>query len=306
MITTTATDLAAAKSDLPALLAALDLTGQRPSNHHKCRFCGDRTGLSVYQTEAGWRFRCHCCGVNGTVIDALVLTDGLPAAEVCRRLAGSGATSYPRSTPRPALPTGPVIPVPDRERLDAYQCGCIGHLVERNPVAVKYAKRRGLDVDVLLRFCVGFDPGRQCWAFPIEHGGNIVATKLHREDPPPDVPKSGWATFGTLPPEKPKHGLATFFPVVEAFPKADPLFLFEGELKALAAICAGRAATAPTAGAGFTWRPWHLERLRGRRVAVVFDDDAAGLTFRDKTLAALQAIACELRAVTFGRMVNRD
>ena len=73
-----------------------------------------------------------------------------------------------------------------------------------------------------------------------------------------------------------------------------------GELKALAIISTGRAATSITGGENHRWTPGQVARLRGRNIVVVFDDDAAGHSFRDKTIQALRNVALEIRAITFG------
>jgi len=306
--------LATAKNDLAALLDVLGLTGQRAGNHHPCRYCGNKDALSVSQSESGWRFKCHSCQATGSIVDALALAEGLPASEVCKRLAGPGAPR--RSQPKPAAPVTPkepAPPVPDLARLNRLFEVAFLNIIEGR--ADRWLAKRGITRNVIeaapnLGFVERADI--KGWTRPLENAwlirvclpdGQAVALKAHRENPQDGTPKSLWLPFGLQPAEKPRHGFATLWPPPEWFSPAERLFITEGELKAAALISCGKYATAPTTGADFRWHPWHTKRLAGRRVCIVWDDDEAGRKFRDNTTAALRNAVSELRAVTFGRKV---
>lgn len=81
---------------------------------------------------------------------------------------------------------------------------------------------------------------------------------------------------------------------------SDWLFLTPGELKSLACLSAGLNATSITAGESHRWTRAMIERLAGRRVAILYDDDAAGRDFRDRTIEALKFRCAELKTITFG------
>lgn len=83
------------------------------------------------------------------------------------------------------------------------------------------------------------------------------------------------------------------------------LILNPGELKALACVSAGLHSTAITAGESHKWTRSLVERLSGRRVAILYDDDTAGVDFRDRTISVLQRRCIELKAITFGKGSNR-
>jgi len=182
-------------------------------------------------------------------------------------------------------------------------------------------------------------PVRNTWAIPIPAvEGNVLAVKLHKERPSEGEPKSLWCPFGTQQnprTRKPRHAYLTLFPPPEwpceewneaseraaimefdggqPRPQAEQelgldrgwLYLCPGELKALAIIGAGRSATSVTAGESHRWVPATANRLSGSRVCIVFDDDAAGLRFRDMTIAALRPVVEDLKAITFGQKGER-
>jgi hypothetical protein len=107
-----------------------------------------------------------------------------------------------------------------------------------------------------------------------------------------------------LPADKPRHGFATLWPPPETFDVAEKLYLLPGELKALAVLGAGRAATSITAGESTRWTPGLLARLAGRRVVIVYDDDPSGIRFLATTTAALKGWAASVSKATFGRKVG--
>jgi len=85
-------------------------------------------------------------------------------------------------------------------------------------------------------------------------------------------------------------------------PRSDDwIFLAPGELKSLALLSAGLPATSVTTGEGMRWTRHMVSRLEGRKVCVVFDDDAAGHEWRDETVAALRTRVPDLRTITYGR-----
>jgi hypothetical protein len=199
--------------------------------------------------------------------------------------------------------------VPDRERLARLVEHGIGNLDK--PETAQFLNKRGFTAELCARYCVGFMPWLRftgwkralpnVWTIPISDAvGRVLAVKLHRERPPEGCPKGLWAPFGTEPPDKPRHGWPSLWPAPETFGKSDVLYLLPGELKALAVLGTGRAATSPTAGEAGRWTPGLLARLAGRPIVIVFDDDDAGRRWRDATLAALKPLAVSLRAVSFG------
>lgn len=138
----------------------------QPAQHHKSFLRDERHGsLSVWMDDAGAiRWRDHGTGDGGSVIDAAAMLWRCTDAEAIRRLleaAGhspgqnghNGQNSRPdcRSvhSGRSVTPShGPksAPPKPDRERLRAFLAEARRHALEGHPDAVRYAKRRGLEL----------------------------------------------------------------------------------------------------------------------------------------------------------------
>lgn len=81
----------------------------------------------------------------------------------------------------------------------------------------------------------------------------------------------------------------------------DWIYLLPGELKALAMRSAGFKAISISTGENWKWARAHVNRLRGRRLCIVYDDDPKGKEFNADTIAALAAHCAELKSITFGR-----
>jgi len=220
-----------------------------------------------------------------------------------------------------------ALPVLDEARamrlIDA-ACANIEQLAVRMPWlhhrGVSFEVVRALRVGFLLELVFAEWPGWQlgpAWVLPITDGsGKIIALKLHREFPQ-SGPKALWAPFGTT--TKPGsgsrlNGFSTLWPPPELFAPVNEgkggllddvdrtwLNLLPGELKALAVLSAGQAATSITPGEGFRWTPAFVKRLAPFQVRLIYDDDAAGAKFRDATIRALRGRVVDLKAISFGR-----
>jgi hypothetical protein len=297
------------KHDLHALLNILGL--ERHGNHCACVFCSSDNAMSVFQGDDAWAFKCHSCGAAGDLITAVALIERCTRAEAFERL--GIAINRPIATIR-ARPD-PAPPVPDRDRVQQLFEKALATVLEGR--ADRWLAKRGITAEFIGRHAIlGFVERVAItdWKWQLVNAwiirictpnGDCVALKGHREDPPPKISKSCWLPFGTTPADKPRHGFATLWPPPE-WPLAESewLYLCPGELKAAAVLSAGRAATSITTGESFRWTPGAVQRLAGRRVCVVFDDDEAGHRFRDNTLKALAGHAADLKAITFGKEGN--
>lgn len=280
-----------------------------------CPAHGDRNASLNVDQGAGGRvvMRCYAGCPTEAILAALGLEwghlfpDGRPYRD-------------PNAPPPKPLPpvqaraVEPVEPKPERDLVERI----IGHALEnvQKEAANRWLDKRGLSVETCLRFQVGFMPWIRfakwrgpipnVWIIPILNAdGQVVALKMHREEPPEGYAKGSWAPVGTEPADKPRHGFATLWPPPESFDVAEKLYLLPGELKALAVLGAGRAATSITAGEATRWTPGLLARLAGRRVVIVYDDDQAGVKFLSTTSAALKGWAASVSKATFGRKGNK-
>ena len=202
----------------------------------------------------------------------------------------------------------------------------------RRGISLQTAEAYGLGFVQRVKFAGWAREVINSWVIPVTDGlGEVRAVKLHREEPEAGSPKGLWAPLGTARDPisgKLRHGYATLYPPPEPY-RADweeraavrefeaglardgaelfasgdcPwLYLCGGELKALAVVGAGHWATSVTTGESFTWTPGTTQRLANLRLCIVYDDDPAGHRFREASLVALQGVAADLKAITFGR-----
>jgi hypothetical protein len=264
--------------------------------------------LNIDQGDGGRVIlRCYAGCETKNVLESLGLTWGhlFPDGAPYRTSGGPKLEPLP---PRPKI-VEPVPPVPDADLLQRI----IGHALDgvQTDAAWPWLKKRGVSVETCLKWCVGYMPWirfkgwrgamPRCWVIPVsDSAGNVVALKLHREQPPEGFQKGSWAPIGTQPADKPRHGFATFWPAPESFPASEKLYLLPGELKALAVLGAGRSAISITAGEGMRWTPGLMRRIEGRRVVIVYDDDEAGRRFLIQTTSALRGWVASLSRLTFG------
>ena len=285
------------KNDRMLLLRTLGIPGYAGDNHLPCKWCAaelgrDKKSISVWRAPDAWAWKCHRCSRGGTIVDALAEVEGISAAEAIKRLCPR-EESWHTSAPRPS----PFPPLTDAQRreMTLFIERCMVPVLTEQPMVCRYAKKRGLNLTTLCNYCVGFDVEERRWIFPVaDVKSRVRGVKFHAEES--DF-KSGWVRFA---PKPAKCGWTTFFPLPEAFPEGPPLAIAEGELKALALLSGGLAATAPVTGAGFAWPEHQARRFRGRDIIVVYDDDEPGRAFRDRTAKALHGIARKVSSYSYG------
>ena len=110
------------------------------------------------------------------------------------------------------------------------------------------------------------------------------------------------------PPAKPKNGTATLYPPPERWKKPPQFFVTPGELKALALIAKGFAATSPTVGEGGAMKARLVQRIvdiEPERVYVVFDNDKAGRDWRDKMIETLEKAGLHASGFAFTDKATR-
>lgn len=297
------------KRDISVLLNVLNL--DRAGNHCPCRFCGSSDAISVQKGDNGAYFYCHACEAKGDVFRALALADGISNGAAIQRLTGNAKATFPRRNANfvPTLPREPVAPVPNTQLCNDLFALAVENILQGR--ADNRMKARGIHstawneahpilgwVDRLV--VPGWKyPLTNAWLFRVTDAKwDWVTLKAHKEKPF-DGPKSLFLPVGTEPADKPRHYFPTFWPPPEAFEPSEQLYLFEGELKAAAALAEGLAATSPTVGAGHKWTPGQIERFKGRSVFIVFDDDKAGHKFKNNALAALLGRIAEIKSGTF-------
>ena len=92
------------KRDRTALFDVLKEAGANiRGNNITCPLCDDKhPSAGIYSTSEGdYRFKCHKCGFNGSILDVIVKVDGLDVSEVFQRLRGD---SRPQKKPPTIYP----------------------------------------------------------------------------------------------------------------------------------------------------------------------------------------------------------
>jgi len=294
---------------------------------HECDGGPHKPSLSIGEGRDGRiLLRCLAGCSLAAVLGALKLTlaDLFPSNVPRRRFSRCRQPAHAHKA-KPA-----AVPVPDMARVDRLVGAACANL-ERVEMRRRWLYHRGIRIEVVRALRVGFLerlefaewPGWEVgpvWVLPItDVGGTIRGVKLHRESPA-RPPKCFWCPFGTAIDARTgrkRHAFPTLWPPPEFFtPGRDGqagllaevdrtwLNLLPGELKTLAVLSAGQAATSITAGEGFRWTPTFVKRLKPFRVRLVYDDDPAGIEFRDATISALRDRVIDLKAITLGRKVG--
>jgi hypothetical protein len=276
------------------LLHTLGADQAADSGHIQCPFHADNVGsLSIWVDEDGiWRWTCHAgCG-TGTYLDAARrkgTASNLPL-EVMRQLGRM------RRGDRKTL-----VPVPGKGTLDLM---LQGKTLDQGSLEL-LSKTRRVSAQVAEHYYLCRDS--YYWLIPIFHPDKdeICAVKMHAIFPD-QTPKSKWMPIGTVPAERPKHGIATLYPRPEWWTPMIRLFIMPGELKALRMISMGHQAVSPTSGESFSWPEREIKRIKGFRCTVVYDDDPAGIEFKDRTTQKLRNGGIPCQSITAGRQKLKE
>jgi len=250
---------------------------------------------------------CHA----GCSPEAVVSAMGLRMSDLFEPKTRTAAPHMPRRvyTPHESL-------VPDKQRFRDLEREadfgrhCRGDLNADEDVLAYLWQRRGIGPATACAWGVGATKIRRnasgkilgvTWTLPImSHLGArpLIGIKLHRDPPRGRQPKGGWYT----------QGGAALFPLPEAqgLSPASEIVLCEGELKALAYLEAGIAATSPATGSSQPWTREMSARFRG--LAVVLDPDReeskAAETFVENATRALFGVARSVE-ICYGKENDR-
>ena len=202
---------------------------------------------------------CHACGYKATsVVGVLADKEQLPFKDALRE-------AY-------SLFVAPLVP-------EDYVAACHKALMKDPYLLAILEERRAILPATARKFELGWDTKKQRLVIPVrDESGWCVNTRLHD-------------TKGVHPPAMKILSYAKGFGSARLWPQwqvqlPGPVFVFEGEMDAMAAHSQGLAALSVTGGAS-TWREEWTRALRGRRVYVVPDMDKAGLKGADKKVESL-------------------
>lgn len=244
--------------------------------------------LSIATGEGG-RVLMHCHA--GCTPEAIVAAVGLKLPDL---FPSNGAV--PKFT-RPTAPKDKAEPPRDLGQEAEFSVNCRDDLSANEDALAYLWRRRGIGCRTASDWAVGVTDIRldsagvivgATWTLPIlSHVSPrpLIGVKLHRDPPRPGQSKGGWLV----------RGGAALFPLPEAqgLHRGAEIILCEGELKALAYIEAGLAATSLTTGAATRWTLDMAQRFAGLTVVIDPDheDSKAALDFVSNAARALSRVA---------------
>jgi hypothetical protein len=311
-------DLSEIKGSVEHLMAILGMEGQRPKRSMKCPFHQDSSpSFSIWREQSKWFWKCHKgCG-SGTVIDAVMVRDGLNTpAEAVRAIERELGMNVYRDEDY-------VEPVLDQAKCEHLITAAHTTLMDDFDLQETYMLgKRGIeDLEVMRKYRIGFREKLRfkkwrtwcfdAWVIPITRAdGTLFGIKLHIEKRHSGrhntkIPKNLWAPYGTYPKDGPKNGGLTLWPPPESFRHAADLYLCPGELKALAMIGAGCKATSITAGEGGKFPARLARRLAAvnpGRIIVPLDNDETGHRFFNAVKDALQKFHMQVLSIDFSEV----
>ncbi|MBE7462885.1 MAG: hypothetical protein HS116_05245 [Planctomycetes bacterium] len=339
-MTTPLLDLAGLRADRAALVGLLESAGAEfRGDKCRCIFHDDRTpSAGVYESDGGWRFKCHGCGVGGDYVDVLALVNKSDARTEIKRIkhyfepAARERELRGKADPVANLPQGTKardeaakvvnvsprsvehasrVPVVDVARMQRFSEALSRRQIEHADTQTAPLAARGISREIACAYGIShFDTLRfaewareitDVWAIPIPTpDSEYRGVKLHRERVE-NGPKCLWAPFG-IGKGKGAHIYSALWPPVQWFCPSEWVAITEGELKAAALLSASRNATSPTTGASTRWTDALVAPLFGRRVVIVHDGDEAGERFRDNLVRVLQGRVAALRVLTFNEV----
>jgi hypothetical protein len=169
---------------------------------------------------------------------------------------------------------------------EAEVAGWASALMAEPTILNEFMERRGLGVEILQEYHIGYDAGWSAFTIPVRNAnGDLVNVRRYQLDPDPRRRKI-WSVKG--------HGQPYLYPMVQL--DSDHLVVCEGEWDALATIQAGIPAITRTAAAT-VWDAKWSKLFAGKTVYLCHDRDNTGVVASKKVKAALLKYAREIRIV---------
>lgn len=161
----------------------------------------------------------------------------------------------------------------------------------RDHARLDYLYGRGIPLSVVEEFGIGWSARDQRYSLPVhDSDGAVVNIRRYR----PGDPRKMLNTPG--------YGTGTrLYPAAILENESEWVLYAGGEWDALSAIAEGLVAVCGTNGEGSVPAPEALDRLRGRRVAILLDNDAPGRKAATRLTGALARVAQEVRDVRLPR-----
>lgn len=260
----------------------LELKGSGAERSAHCPFHDDRQASMSVNVETGL-WKCHACGAEGDVFkfhQRLHGVDFQRALEEVGRFAGVDtlAPQKRRSRARKSAKDDGPQPIPEEE-VQRYHEALLG----REKALRFLAERKGLNLDTIRRYKLGYDGERIIIPIRDEAGAVRNLRRYHSEQKPKMLPyREGYGTVRLFP--------------IDAL-ASEELIIFEGEWDCMLARQLGLPGITQTGGAE-TWKDEWGPLFRGKRIWICYDNDDAGRDGAKKVANALAPLAAEVRVIT--------
>lgn len=159
-------------------------------------------------------------------------------------------------------------------------------LMEQSDKLADFCERRGLTIETVERFKIGWESARKRYVIPVydEHG---AIRNLRKYEPGGDPTMKSETDHGSP---------ARLYPISQ-LDRDGTVFITEGELDALRLIQEGFIAVSGTGGAK-TWPKNVGGQFKGCEVVVLYDNDDAGRVGAEKVRSALAGHAASVKVCT--------
>lgn len=250
--------------------SADDLSGEVGMH---CPFHDDRNRSSSLNIDKDLWF-CQVCSIGMSSEELVSKMRSDPTAVLPPPPPGSRSRSNGRS--RSSAPAE----LPDEGTI----AGWHSSLLSSRKLLKKFQRLRGLSVDTLARFQIGYDEQTRAFTIPVrDYDGNIINVRRYQPDPQ-DGRRKIWSVRG--------HGEPALYPI-EVLDESQEILLCEGEWDALLANQLGFAAITRT-GTADTWKSSWNNMFKGKDVWICHDMDTKGQKANGQMARELRGFASDV------------
>jgi hypothetical protein len=236
-----------------------------------CPLHHDATRSASLNTETGLWF-CQVCEIGGSVDDLIE-----------RMKEGGSNVAYFSDPSEIRTRRNGSSELPSEAKVKGWHSA----LLSNAPALAEFQSRRGLSLETLIQFEIGWSVDDKAYTIPIRDiNRQIVNVRFYQLDPS-DERRKIWSVMG--------HGTPTLYPI-SILEENSEIIVCEGELDALLTVQNGFPAVTRT-GAAKVWREVWNDLFADKCVYVCHDMDDPGQLGNHKVMVSLKDIAAEVKIV---------